>query len=96
MDVNISAWELVNLSAFAKHYTACALATLAEYIEEKFSNNKITIYDVDEILLNSTEEYMPDAVKRLKYKNSEELLKDLRENNYRCEYMTNGNLLIIL
>lgn len=96
MNITISAWELVNLSSFAKHYTDCALEYLADYIEEKFHNSKISIYDVDEILKDSTEEYMPKAVKRLGYKDSEELLKDLRENNYRCEYMSNGNLLVIL
>ena len=96
MNITISAWELVNLSSFAKHYTACALEYLADYIEEKFHNSKISIYDVDEILMDSTEEYMPEAVKRLGYKNSEELLEDLRKNHFRAEYMSNGNLLVIL
>lgn len=95
MNISVSAWDLVNDSAFAKHFTSEGLDAIADYLEESIGREIVPACVIDETLLNATEQPIEDALEENECKSYDELFDKMEEEGHYSYLLDNDNVLII-
>ena len=95
MKIEIPSYDLLSKSAFASRFTTCGLDTIAQMLDEVYSDTPAKDYVIDDTLLNSWETTPKEACEEYECKDLDELKEKISGKVALIEYMTNGNVLIV-